>query len=60
MRINGYVIICMMSENVHLKVLIPSHAAGSIIGKGGETICNLQSATETNIQMSRGLDYYPG
>lgn len=50
----------MMSENVHLKVLIPSHAAGSIIGKGGETICNLQSATETNIQMSRGLDYYPG
>lgn len=47
-------------ENVHLKVLIPSIAAGAIIGKGGETISQIQKETGANIKMSKANDFYPG
>lgn len=49
-----------MSDQVHLKVLIPSIAAGAIIGKGGETITQIQKETGANIKMSKANDYYPG
>jgi len=45
---------------VLLKQLIPSHLAGVILGKGGETINSVKSATGTEIKMSKGSDYYPG
>lgn len=32
------------SNNLHLKLLIPSIAAGAIIGKGGETIADIQKS----------------
>lgn len=48
------------AENVHLKVLIPSIAAGAIIGKGGETITQIQKETGANIKMSKANDFYPG
>uniref|UniRef100_A0A8C4R860 K Homology domain-containing protein n=1 Tax=Eptatretus burgeri TaxID=7764 RepID=A0A8C4R860_EPTBU len=44
----------------HLKVLIPSYAAGSIIGKGGQTIVQLQKETGTTIKLSKSKDFYPG
>lgn len=50
---------CLVAE-VYLKILIPSIAAGAVIGKGGETISLFQKETGTNVKMSKGGDYYPG
>ncbi|KAJ9582856.1 hypothetical protein L9F63_022815 [Diploptera punctata] len=43
-----------------MKILIPSSAAGAIIGKGGETIAQLQKDTGARIKMSKANDFYPG
>uniref|UniRef100_A0A8C2JSJ5 NOVA alternative splicing regulator 2 n=1 Tax=Cyprinus carpio TaxID=7962 RepID=A0A8C2JSJ5_CYPCA len=43
-----------------LKVLIPSYAAGSIIGKGGQTLVRLQKETGATIKLSKSKDFYPG
>ncbi|XP_065277042.1 RNA-binding protein Nova-2 isoform X3 [Emys orbicularis] len=43
-----------------LKILIPSYAAGSIIGKGGQTIVQLQKETGATIKLSKSKDFYPG
>jgi len=43
-----------------LKQLIPSHLAGVVLGKGGETIVGIQTTTGAVIKMSKGNDYYPG
>lgn len=43
-----------------VKVLIPSHAAGSIIGKGGANIAEVQQTTGARIKLSPNNDYYPG
>ena len=44
----------------HLKILVPSIAAGAIIGKGGETIAQLQKDTNARVKMSKANDFYPG
>jgi RNA-binding protein Nova len=44
----------------HFKILVPSTAAGAIIGKGGETIAQLQKDTGARIKMSKANDFYPG
>lgn len=44
----------------HFKVLVPSVAAGAIIGKGGETIAQLQKETGARVKMSKSHDFYPG
>lgn len=44
----------------HLKILVPSVAAGAIIGKGGETIAQLQKDTSARVKMSKANDFYPG
>ncbi|XP_014212040.1 RNA-binding protein Nova-1 isoform X2 [Copidosoma floridanum] len=44
----------------HLKVLVPGVAAGAIIGKGGETIAQLQKDTGARLKMSKSHDFYPG
>ncbi|CAH1985602.1 unnamed protein product [Acanthoscelides obtectus] len=41
-------------------MLVPSAAAGAIIGKGGETIAQLQKETGARVKMSKSHDYYPG
>ena len=41
-------------------MLIPSTVAGSIIGKGGQTIAQLQKDTKTVIKLSKNNDFYPG
>jgi len=43
-----------------LKQLIPSHLAGVILGKGGETIVSIQTTSGATIKMSKGNDFYPG
>lgn len=43
-----------------MKVLIPNHAAGSIIGKGGANIAEVQQTTGARIKLSPNNDYYPG
>ena len=47
-------------EDVHLKMLVPSCAAGAVIGKGGETIGKLQRDTGTKMKMSKNQDTFPG
>ncbi|XP_050545395.1 RNA-binding protein Pasilla isoform X2 [Daktulosphaira vitifoliae] len=44
----------------NMKILIPCITAGAIIGKGGETIAQLQTETNTKIKMSKTNDFYPG
>ena len=41
-------------------MLIPNHAAGSIIGKGGANIAEVQQSTGAKIKLSPNNDYYPG
>ncbi|XP_047114148.1 RNA-binding protein Pasilla isoform X1 [Schistocerca piceifrons] len=43
----------------HFKLLVPSTAAGAIIGKGGETIAQLQKDTGARVKMSKANDFYP-
>lgn len=53
--------VCPAEEGEYfLKVLIPSYAAGSIIGKGGQTIVQLQKETGATIKLSKSKDFYPG
>ncbi|XP_070503502.1 RNA-binding protein Pasilla isoform X3 [Chironomus tepperi] len=44
----------------HFKTLVPSVAAGAIIGKGGETIASLQKDAGARVKMSKSHDFYPG
>ena len=46
-------------NSYHFKILVPSTAAGAIIGKGGETIGQLQRETNTRVKMSKASDFYP-
>ena len=39
---------------------MPSLAAGAVIGKGGETITQIQKEYGANIKMSKSQDFYPG
>lgn len=43
-----------------LKVLVPNYAAGSIIGKGGANIAQVQQTTGARIKLSPNNHYYPG
>uniref|UniRef100_A0AAG5CR27 K Homology domain-containing protein n=1 Tax=Anopheles atroparvus TaxID=41427 RepID=A0AAG5CR27_ANOAO len=47
-------------DNFHFKTLVPSVAAGAIIGKGGETIASLQKDAGARVKMSKSHDFYPG
>lgn len=44
----------------HFKILVPSAAAGAIIGKGGVTIAQLQKDAEARVKMSKATEFYPG
>lgn len=43
-----------------IKLLVSNNVAGSIIGRAGQTISELQSASQTRIKLSQSGDYYPG
>jgi KH domain len=48
------------TTSYYFKTLVPSVAAGAIIGKGGETIASLQKETGARVKMSKSHDFYPG
>ena len=43
-----------------MKILIPSGAAGAIIGRGGDAIAHLQKESGAKVKMSKANDFYPG
>jgi RNA-binding protein Nova len=45
---------------IALKLLVSNNVAGSIIGRAGQTISELQSQSTTRIKLSQTGDYYPG
>ncbi|CAA3009907.1 BTR1-like isoform X1 [Olea europaea subsp. europaea] len=47
-------------RTTHMRFLLSNAEAGSVIGKGGSTINDLQSQSGARIQLSRNLDYFPG
>jgi hypothetical protein len=45
--------------DVYVKFLIPAMSAGSVIGRGGERIAQIQKDANVKIKMSKANDYYP-
>lgn len=48
------------NNDILVKMLVPAYATGSIIGKQGQTITQLQRATGICIKLSKSKDFYPG
>lgn len=48
------------SQYVVLKFLLSTEAAGSIIGKNGVTVGELQAQSGTKIQLSKSREFFPG
>jgi len=47
-------------QSVVAKLLISNAAAGSVIGKGGQTIEQIQKNSGARVQLSRAGEFYPG
>lgn len=47
-------------EAVYLKFMVPQATAGSVIGKGGQNISDLQKEYNVHIRMSKANDTFPG
>lgn len=47
-------------ERVVVKFLVPNVAAGSIIGKAGANITEIQTQSNARMQLSRASEFYPG
>eukprot|EP00879_Flechtneria_rotunda_P002547 GHRR01002746.1.p1 GENE.GHRR01002746.1~~GHRR01002746.1.p1 ORF type:complete len:356 (+),score=117.29 GHRR01002746.1:117-1184(+) len=47
-------------QSVIAKLLISNAAAGSVIGKGGQTIEQIQKNSGARVQLSRAGEFYPG
>ena len=45
---------------VSLKMLVSNNVAGSIIGRSGQSISELQSQSSSRIKLSQAGDFYPG
>ncbi|KAI2514350.1 Pfam KH 3 [Fragilaria crotonensis] len=43
-----------------IKLIVSNNVAGSIIGRSGQTISDLQTQSGTRIKLSQADDYYPG
>lgn len=46
-------------NDVFFKLLVPSSVAGSVIGRGGERIAQIQKDANVRIKMSKATEYYP-
>ncbi|KAL8090325.1 hypothetical protein AgCh_039702 [Apium graveolens] len=51
---------CYREKITYIKFLISNAKAGIVIGKGGCTISDFQSQSETLIQLSRNYEFFPG
>ncbi|KAL7148519.1 hypothetical protein ABFS83_06G183700 [Erythranthe nasuta] len=47
-------------KTTHLRFLLSNAEAGSVIGKGGATINDIQSQSGARVQLSRNFEYFPG
>ncbi|CAA0814428.1 Protein BTR1 [Striga hermonthica] len=47
-------------KTTYLRFLLSNAEAGSVIGKGGSTINDIQSQSGARIQLSRNYEYFPG
>ncbi|KAK4480385.1 hypothetical protein RD792_013457 [Penstemon davidsonii] len=47
-------------KTIHLRFLLSNAEAGSVIGKAGSTINEIQSQSGARIQLSRNFEYFPG
>lgn len=47
-------------KGTHLRFLLSNAESGSIIGKGGSTINQIQSQSGARVQLSRNHEYFPG
>ncbi|CAL8143597.1 unnamed protein product [Orchesella dallaii] len=47
-------------DAVYLKFMVPQATAGSVIGKGGQNISDLQKEYSVHIRMSKANDVFPG
>lgn len=56
--LSKYILIVL--DTIYLKVLVPSIAAGAIIGKNGQAIGQMQKETGAKIKLSKLSDFYPG
>jgi KH domain. len=49
-----------ITPRVTLKILVSNNMAGSIIGRSGQTIMELQSESSAKIRLSQSGDFFPG
>ncbi|KAK4750257.1 hypothetical protein SAY87_027706 [Trapa incisa] len=49
-----------LEKPTYIRFLVSNTAAGSVIGKGGSIITDLQSRTGARIQLSRSQEFFPG
>ncbi|KAL0401636.1 UNVERIFIED_CONTAM: protein BTR1 [Sesamum latifolium] len=49
-----------VEKETHLRFLLSNAEAGSVIGKGGSTINDIQSQSGARIQLSRNFECFPG
>lgn len=49
-----------ITPRVTLKILVSNNLAGSIIGRSGQTIMELQSESSAKIRLSQSGDFFPG
>merc|ERR1711998_123579 len=47
-------------DETALKVLVPNAEAGSVIGKGGSVINQIQNDSTARVKMSQNGDFFPG
>ncbi|KAH6760427.1 binding to TOMV RNA 1L [Perilla frutescens var. hirtella] len=47
-------------KTTYIRFLLSNAEAGSVIGKGGSTINDIQSQSGARIQLSRNYEYFPG
>ncbi|KAA3679377.1 RNA-binding protein Nova [Paragonimus westermani] len=60
LQVRKFRVLFLAAGDVHFKILVPSIAAGAIIGKGGEAITDIQNKTSAKVKMSKANDFYPG
>lgn len=48
------------SSMIAVKLLVSNNMAGSIIGRSGQTISDIQQKSSARVKLSQAMDYYPG
>lgn len=57
---SGSVSMAPQASRVTIKLLVSNNMAGSIIGRAGQTVNDLQNRSSAKIRLSQSGDYFPG